>query len=114
MPDSTRYSELPMAPQRKLTKREFDRAVRNLQMTTPIIERCRAVLVDGARQIDVAEQAGVGAGTVCTAVNRVWRSYLDSLTNPEGYEEVTALLTDEQAAIVRTWHRENTERRKTT
>lgn len=105
------HMELPMTPRRKLTKREFDRAVKHLGMTAPVIARCRAVLVGGERQIDVAHRAGVGAGSVSTPVNRVWRSYLDSLTTPTGLEKITALLTEEQAAVVHTWHRENSDRR---
>ena len=100
-----------MAPRHKMSKRDFERTVRGLTMAPEVADRCRAVLVDGQRQIDVATDAGVGAGAISSAVARVWRSYLDTLEHPDGFEEVTALLTESQAAVVRTWHRENEDRR---
>ncbi len=104
--------ETTMPPRKKLTKRDFERITRHLNMSEPVLDRALAVLVDGQRQTDVAAQSGVGIGTVSAAVNKVWRAYLESFTMPADCEEVTALLTSDQAAVVRAWHRENTERRK--
>ena len=46
-----------MAPRKKLNKRDFDRVTKHLSMTPQVLDRVRAVLVDGERQVDVAGAA---------------------------------------------------------
>lgn len=100
-----------MATQKRLTKREFDHALRRVDLSVDVTERVRRVLVGGERQVDVAASAGVGANSISTQVNRVWRAHLENQTLPAGMERVSVVLPADKAEIVRAWARDTENRR---
>lgn len=57
-------------------------------------------LVLGIKQTVLAEEYGLTKGAVNQAVNRVWS------VGPPGYEVITALVTEQQADVIRKWEQE--------
>jgi hypothetical protein len=94
---------------KRLTETQFRAALKDLDVGQQTIDIARGVLVEGKSQIGFATALGLSKGAVSQAVNRVWTA--SQVTNiPEGYERVTAVLTEHQAFIVRKWAREATKK----
>lgn len=100
-----------MATQKRLTKREFDQALRRLDLSDAGAGRVRRVLVGGERQVDVARDAQVGANSISAQVNRVWRAHLENMSLPPDLERVSVVLPADKAEIVRAWARDTENRR---
>lgn len=66
------------------------------EQTRQIAYRC---LVKGEQQKVLVDELKLTRGAISQAVNRVWSAC------PPGYELVTALLTEEQAAQVKAWEK---------
>ncbi len=62
-----------------------------------IAYRC---LVLGQTQMSLAKEFGLTKGAVSQTVQRVWGAC------PPGYELITALVTEEQALLIKRWERE--------
>nr|AAX19279.1 KorA-like protein [Sinorhizobium meliloti] len=90
-----------------MTKRDFEAAVKRLQISERGIDMARRVLVGGEAQSLVATDYGVTLGAVTHQVSRVWRTYVDALEVPPDHERVSAVLPKDKAEIVRTWERDS-------
>lgn len=89
---------------KRLSLEEFERASGALRMGERAFEMTRAVLVDGARQLDQAEAFGITRGAVSQAVNKVWQAaQKERCELPEGFEKLTVVLPEHRAFLVKKW-----------
>lgn len=70
------------------------------------LEIAKGVLVDGISQADYAKARNITPGAVSQIVNRVWKVHLKTINIPDKFVEVTAVLPEHQAFIVKQWEKE--------
>lgn len=66
----------------------------------------REVLVTGTTASAVAQKYNVTPSAVGQHVRAVWQAHTESSELPDGYTRITATVTEEQAAIIRSWERD--------
>ena len=91
---------------KRLTERQFEQAVSQLEIGEQTILIARGVLVEGKSQADFARAMNITKSAVSQAVNRVWNAYKELAEVPDGYEKVTVILPRHQAYQVRKWAKE--------
>ena len=94
---------------KRLTERQFEQAVSQLEIGEQTILIARGVLVDGKSQADFSRAMNITKSAVSQAVNRVWTAPTELAEVPEGYEKVTVILPRHQAFQVRKWAKESKE-----
>ena len=70
------------------------------------LEIAEGVLVDGKSQSDYARAKQITRGAVSQIVSRVWKIHLKAINIQERFVEVTAVLPEHQAFIVKQWEKE--------
>lgn len=90
---------------KRLGLEQFNEAIKSLSIGEQAVSITRAVMVDGAKQLDQARVYGITRGAVSQAVNRVWLAAEQSKLNalPAGYEKLTVILPEHRAFIVKKW-----------
>jgi hypothetical protein len=91
---------------KRLTKAQFMRAASTLSMGKNSLEIAEGVLVDGKSQVGYAKAKQITPGAVSQIVNRVWKTHLRAINIPDKFVEVTAVLPEHQAFIVKQWEKE--------
>lgn len=87
---------------KQLTESQFRIAVKGLDVGAQTLEIAHGVLVEGRTQSSFARALGLSRGAVSQAVQRVWSAHMTK-SLPKGYEQVSAVLPEHQAFIVRRW-----------
>lgn len=88
--------------ERRLTLSQFENAIQSLSVGQRTIDIAKAVLVDGLRQRDQAANYGITGGAVSQIVKKVWDAAQDAKI-PAGYEEITVVLPEQRAFLVKKW-----------
>lgn len=88
---------------KRLTEKQFQKALERVNVGTQTAEIARAVLVDGKPQAEFVSKLGLTKGAVSQAVNRVWRAAEADETEQGGMVKVTAVLPAHQAYQVKKW-----------
>ena len=87
---------------KRLSKAQFLKATQGLEVGQQTLEIAFGVLVEGRQQADFVATIGVTKGAVSQAVKRVWEAHA-AKNVPKGYRQVTALLPEHKAYIVKQW-----------
>ena len=90
---------------KRMTKDQFIQATRSLTMGESTLEIAEGVLVDGKSQSDFARAMQITRGAVSQIVSRVWKIHLKALNIPDKFVEVTAVLPEHLAFIVKQWEK---------
>lgn len=100
---------------KRLTEEEFQACLKSLEAGKQIGQQTRdiahAVLVKGIKQTEFMKRLDITKGAVSQAVNRVWNAH-KALNIPKGYEQVSAVLPQHQAYIVKKWAMEALKKRE--
>jgi hypothetical protein len=91
---------------KRMTKEQFIQATRRLTMGESTLEIAEGVLVNGRAQADYARAKQITAGAVSQIVSRVWKTHLKAINIPDKFVEVTAVLPEHLAFIVKQWEKE--------
>ncbi len=91
---------------KRMTRSQFIQAISRLNMGESTLEIAKGVLVDGISQADYARAKNITPGAVSQIVNRVWKVHLKTINIPDKFVEVTAVLPEHQAFIVKQWEKE--------
>lgn len=91
---------------KRMTRSQFIQAISRLNMGESTLEIAKGVLVDGISQADYARARNITPGAVSQIVNRVWKVHLKTINIPDKFVEVTAVLPEHQAFIVKQWEKE--------
>jgi hypothetical protein len=91
---------------KRMTRDQFIQATRSLTKGESALEIAEGVLVDGKSQSDYARAKQITRGAVSQIVSRVWKIHLKALNIPDKFVEVTAVLPERQAFIVKQWEKE--------
>jgi hypothetical protein len=91
---------------KRMTRDQFIQATSRLTMGASTLEIAEGVLVDGKSQSDYARAKQITRGAVSQIVNRVWKIHLKAINIPDNFVEVTAVLPEHQAFIVKQWEKE--------
>jgi hypothetical protein len=91
---------------KRMTRDQFIQATSRLTMGVSTLEIAEGVLVDGKSQSDYARAKQITRGAVSQIVNRVWKIHLKAINIPDNFVEVTAVLPEHQAFIVKQWEKE--------
>lgn len=91
---------------KRMTRAQFIQATSGLTMGESTLEIAKGVLVDGKSQSDYARAKQITRGAVSQIVSRVWKIHLKSINIPDKFVEVTAVLPEHQAFIVKQWEKE--------
>jgi hypothetical protein len=91
---------------KRMTKDQFIQATSRLTMGKSTLEIAEGVLVDGKSQSDYARAKQITPGAVSQIVSRVWKIHLKAINIPDRFVEVTAVLPEHQAFIVKQWEKE--------
>lgn len=91
---------------KRMTRAQFIQAISRLNMGESTLEIAKGVLVDGKSQADYARARNITPGAVSQIVNRVWKAHLKTINIPDKFVEVTAVLPEHQAFIVKQWEKE--------
>jgi hypothetical protein len=84
-----------------LTADEFDAIRKRLtNFEEKNLDAARRILVDKARQTDVARDLNVSTGAVSAMVRRIWNTYLEHGKPPEGWKTVNVALPQPMADVV--------------
>ena len=97
---------------KRMTRTQFIQATSGLTMGASTLEIAEGVLVDGKSQSDYARAKQITRGAVSQIVSRVWRIHLKAINIPDKFVEVTAVLPEFQAFIVKQWEKEAQRRDK--
>ena len=89
-----------------MTRDQFIQVMSRLMMGESTREIAEGVLVDGKSQADYARAKQITRGAVSQIVNRVWKTHLKAINIPDKFVEVTAVLPEHQAFIVKQWEKE--------
>jgi len=91
---------------KRMTREQFIQATRYLTMGESTREIAEGVLVKGIAQSDFARAKQITAGAVSQIVSRVWKMHLKAINIPDKFVEVTAVLPEHLAFIVKQWEKE--------
>ena len=91
---------------KRMTRDQFIQATSSLTMGENTLEIAEGVLVDGKSQADYARTKQITRGAVSQIVSRVWKIHLKAINIPDKFVEVTAVLPEHQAFIVKQWEKE--------
>jgi hypothetical protein len=91
---------------KRMTRDQFIQATNRLAMGANTLEIAEGVLVDGKSQTDYARARQITRGAVSQIVSRVWKTHLKAINIPDRFVEVTAVLPEHQAFIVKQWEKE--------
>jgi len=97
---------------KRMTRAQFIQATSSLTMGESTLEIAEGVLVDGKSQADYARAKQITRGAVSQIVSRVWKIHLKAINIPDKFVEVTAVLPEFQAFIVKQWEKEAQRRDK--
>lgn len=87
---------------KRLSEDQFRQAIRSLRVGQQTLDIAYGVLVQGKPQAAYVAALGLTKGAVSQAVSRV-RNAHRTRSLPRGYEQITAVLPEHQAYIVRRW-----------
>jgi len=90
---------------KRMTRTQFRQATSQLTMGENTRAIAEGVLVDGKAQIDLARAKKITPGAVSQIVNRVWKAHLKAINIPDKFVEVTVILPEHQAFIVKQWEK---------
>jgi hypothetical protein len=92
-----------MSRNKQLSPEEFEHAARTLRrsMSATNLAIARAVLVDGARQVDIAAESGQTAQAINNIIRRLWKVHVENMVPPEGWERIVVCLPKELALAVK-------------
>ena len=90
---------------KRMTRDQFIQATSSLTMGENTLEIAEGVLVDGKSQADYARAKQITRGAVSQIVSRVWKIHLKTINIPDKFVEVTAVLPEHQAFIVKQWEK---------
>lgn len=85
---------------KRLTEEEFNTTVAEMRLNEKNCEAAKAVLVDGFRLQEVAEQLNVPKQVASRATQRIWRRYLELQNVPNGWVSIRVTLPAEEAEKV--------------
>lgn len=88
---------------RTMTAAQFEQAIKSLEMSEQSRRIAFGVLVEGRPQAEFARELNLTPGAVSQVVARVWKPFEASQAIPEGFQQVTAILPEHQAFIVKKW-----------
>ncbi len=91
---------------KRMTREQFIQATRRLTMGESTLEIAEGVLVNGRAQADYARAKQITAGAVSQIISRVWKMHLKAISIPDKFVEVTAVLPEHLAFIVKQWEKE--------
>jgi hypothetical protein len=91
---------------KRMTRAQFKQAASQLRLGENALEIAKGVLVDGKSQVDYAREKRITPGAVSQIVNRIWKTHLKAINIPEKFVEVTAVLPEHQAFIVKQWEKD--------
>jgi hypothetical protein len=91
---------------KRMTRDQFLQATSRLTMGENTLEIAQGVLVDGKSQSDYARLKQITRGAVSQIVTRVWKVHEKVINLPDKFVEVTAILPEHQAFIVKQWEKE--------
>ena len=91
---------------KRMTREQFIQATRRLTMGESTLEIAEGVLVNGRAQADYARAKQITAGAVSQIISRVWKIHLKAINIPDKFVEVTAVLPEHLAFIVKQWEKE--------
>jgi hypothetical protein len=97
---------------KRMTRDQFNQATSSLTMGESTLEIAEGVLVDGKSQSDYARAKQITRGAVSQIVSKVWKIHLKAVNIPDKFVEVTAVLPEYQAFIVKQWEKEAQRREK--
>jgi orotate phosphoribosyltransferase-like protein len=87
---------------KKLTSDEFEVIRPHLErFEEKNIEAVRRILVDGAKQKDIAQELKATKQTVSVMVSRAWSLHMQHGSRPLDWEKVEVVLPPEYAQVVR-------------
>jgi len=87
---------------KQLSEDQFQECVRTMDVGKQTVEIAHGVLVLGKKQSAFVASLGLSKGAVSQAVKRVWVAFVEK-NLPQGYEQVSAVLPQHQAYIVKKW-----------
>ena len=90
---------------KRMTRDQFIQATRSLTMGESTLEIAEGVLVEGKSQSDFVRAKQITRGAVSQIVSRVWKIHLKEINIPDKFVEVTAVLPEHQAFIVKQWEK---------
>lgn len=91
-----------MATKKTLTHSEFESIRQHLsQMKARSIDIAYDVLVNGAKQTDLAEKHGITTKAVSQMVGTVWKTFLEHGSRPKGWVSLDVCLPPEMAKVVK-------------
>lgn len=95
-----------MRLKRKMTEAEFAAAIQHMRPPPQrVLEIAHADLVRGVLQAEIAREYKVTRSSVSQASKRIWLGFLKS----KGFQEVSVVLPDARAFVVKGWGREAVE-----
>ena len=90
---------------KRLTQAQFYACTKGLEVGQQTLDIARGVLVLGQPQTTFVQSMGLTKGAVSQAVARVWNAFM-AKSIPAGYEQVSVVLPEHQAFIVKKWAKE--------
>jgi hypothetical protein len=91
---------------KRMTREQFLQATSSLTMGESTLEIAEGVLVNGKSQSDYVTAKQITPGAVSQIVSRVWKRHLKLVNIPDKFVEVTAVLPEHLAFIVKQWEKE--------
>lgn len=86
---------------KRLSKSQFEEAVKDLEVGKQTLNIAYGVLVEGKSQAEFVTLLSVTKGAIWQAVNRVWHAHKKK--SPDGFEQITSVLPEYQAYVVKKW-----------
>jgi hypothetical protein len=91
---------------KRMTRMQFRQAASTLNMGENTREISEGVLVEGKFQVDFARVKKITPGAVSQIVKRVWKAHLKAINIRDKFVEVSAVLLEHQAFIVKQWEKQ--------
>lgn len=85
---------------KRLTKEEFNSTIAEMRLNEKNCEAAKAVLVDGFRLQEVAEQLNVPKQVISRAAQRIWKRFLELENLPVGWVSIRVMLPLDEAEKV--------------
>lgn len=86
---------------KRLTEAQFQAAIQDLAIGQQTLDIAHGVLVEERTQTEFVTLLGLSKGAVSQSVSRVWVAAKGTL--PEGFEQVSVVLPEHKAFIVKKW-----------
>lgn len=96
---------------KQLTEDEFQACIKGWDISRQTKEIAHGVLVQGRPQTEFVRTLGLTRGAVSQTVSRVWDAHT-AKNLPKGFEQVTVVLPEHQAFIVKKWAEDSAKKRE--